>query len=158
MPFLGRGAGVLKGAYAQLPRYFKDAGYVTAAIGKWHVGGTGFGPLEHGFEIYHPGQAMQITGMVTALSGEPVSGAEIKADVYLQPVYGPRRWSPFAGQKIRITTVRAATDPEGRFTCKWVSIAEGSSPFGDGSIDRIDIRFGVPRRALIERPIREVRR
>jgi arylsulfatase A len=40
-----------------LPRYFKEAGYVTAAIGKWHVGGEGFGPLEHGFDVYHPGQA-----------------------------------------------------------------------------------------------------
>ena len=30
--------------------------------------------------------------------------------------------------------------------------------FGDGSIDRIDVRHGVPRRAVIERPIREVRR
>ena len=40
-----------------LPRYFKEAGYVSAAIGKWHVGGQGFGPLEHGFDFYHPGQA-----------------------------------------------------------------------------------------------------
>lgn len=40
-----------------LPRYFKEAGYVTAAIGKWHVGGEGFGPLEHGFDVYHAGQA-----------------------------------------------------------------------------------------------------
>jgi arylsulfatase A-like enzyme len=40
-----------------LPRYFKEAGYVTAAIGKWHVGGRGFGPLEHGFDVYHAGQA-----------------------------------------------------------------------------------------------------
>ena len=40
-----------------LPRYFKEAGYVSAAIGKWHVGGKGFGPLEHGFDVYHPGQA-----------------------------------------------------------------------------------------------------
>jgi hypothetical protein len=29
---------------------------------------------------------------------------------------------------------------------------------GDGSIDRIDVRHGLPRRAVIERPIREVRR
>lgn len=28
----------------------------------------------------------------------------------------------------------------------------------DGSIDRIDVRYGLPRRAVIERPIREVRR
>jgi arylsulfatase A len=40
-----------------LPQYFKEAGYVTAAIGKWHVGGQGFGPLEHGFDVYHAGQA-----------------------------------------------------------------------------------------------------
>ena len=36
---------------------FKAAGYVSAAIGKWHVGGEGFGPLEHGFDFYHPGRA-----------------------------------------------------------------------------------------------------
>ncbi len=40
-----------------LPNYFKEAGYVSAAIGKWHVGGKGFGPLERGFDFYHPGQA-----------------------------------------------------------------------------------------------------
>jgi arylsulfatase A-like enzyme len=36
---------------------FKAAGYVSAVIGKWHVGGEGFGPLEHGFDFYHPGRA-----------------------------------------------------------------------------------------------------
>jgi arylsulfatase A len=40
-----------------LPQYFKAAGYVCGAFGKWHVGGAGFGPLEHGFDSYHPGQA-----------------------------------------------------------------------------------------------------
>jgi arylsulfatase A-like enzyme len=40
-----------------LPRYFREAGYATAAIGKWHVGGKGFGPREHGFDFYHAGQA-----------------------------------------------------------------------------------------------------
>jgi arylsulfatase A-like enzyme len=40
-----------------LPRYFKPAGYVCGAFGKWHVGGKGFGPLEHGFDFYHPGNA-----------------------------------------------------------------------------------------------------
>jgi arylsulfatase A-like enzyme len=40
-----------------LPRYFKPAGYVCGAFGKWHVGGVGFGPLEQGFDCYHPGQA-----------------------------------------------------------------------------------------------------
>ncbi len=40
-----------------LPRYFKPAGYACGAFGKWHVGNKGFGPLEHGFDSYHPGQA-----------------------------------------------------------------------------------------------------
>jgi len=34
-----------------LPDYFKSAGYTTAAIGKWHIGGVGFGPAEHGFDV-----------------------------------------------------------------------------------------------------------
>ncbi len=34
-----------------LPDYFKSAGYTTAAIGKWHIGGNGFGPAEHGFDV-----------------------------------------------------------------------------------------------------------
>ena len=40
-----------------LPNYFHDAGYATAAVGKWHVGGKGFGPVEHGFDVYHEGHA-----------------------------------------------------------------------------------------------------
>lgn len=34
----------------------KAAGYATAAIGKWHLGGAGFTPREQGFDVYHPGQ------------------------------------------------------------------------------------------------------
>jgi arylsulfatase A-like enzyme len=41
-----------------LPDYFKKAGYMSAAIGKWHVGGKGYEPLEHGFDVYHPGKAV----------------------------------------------------------------------------------------------------
>jgi arylsulfatase A-like enzyme len=37
--------------------YLKEAGYATAAIGKWHVGGAKFGPVEHGFDMYHAGRA-----------------------------------------------------------------------------------------------------
>ena len=35
----------------------KPAGYVTACIGKWHLGGKGFGPKEQGFDVVHPGKA-----------------------------------------------------------------------------------------------------
>ena len=29
----------------------REAGYATAHIGKWHLGGAGFGPLEQGFDV-----------------------------------------------------------------------------------------------------------
>jgi arylsulfatase A len=38
------------------PRYFKEVGYTTGLIGKWHIG-TNPGPAEHGFDhVYHPGE------------------------------------------------------------------------------------------------------
>jgi len=40
-----------------LAERLRTAGYATAAIGKWHLGGTGFSPLEQGFDVYHAGQA-----------------------------------------------------------------------------------------------------
>ena len=48
-----RGAG-LPAAEVTLPRFFKSAGYATAAIGKWHLGTEqpGQHPLERGFDEY----------------------------------------------------------------------------------------------------------
>lgn len=40
-----------------LAEWLKSAGYVTACVGKWHLGGKGFGPLEQGFDFYFPGEA-----------------------------------------------------------------------------------------------------
>jgi arylsulfatase A-like enzyme len=35
----------------------KAAGYATACIGKWHLGGKGFLPTDQGFDVYFPGKA-----------------------------------------------------------------------------------------------------
>ncbi|MFC1454420.1 sulfatase [Verrucomicrobiota bacterium] len=44
-----------------LPRYFKEAGYVTGFIGKWHIGKEP-GPAEHGFDyVYYPGNGKNTT-------------------------------------------------------------------------------------------------
>jgi arylsulfatase A len=40
-----------------LAEHLRAAGYATAMIGKWHLGGAGFEPKDQGFDVYHPGQA-----------------------------------------------------------------------------------------------------
>lgn len=40
-----------------LADWLKAAGYATACIGKWHLGGNGSLPTERGFDLYYPGHA-----------------------------------------------------------------------------------------------------
>lgn len=53
-----------------IPAYLKKAGYVSAAIGKWHVGGKGYEPLDHGFDVYHPGKANTVPSATEGGKGE----------------------------------------------------------------------------------------
>jgi len=41
-----------------LAEHLKAAGYATACIGKWHLGGKEFSPTNQGFDIYRPGKAV----------------------------------------------------------------------------------------------------
>lgn len=40
-----------------LAEVLKRAGYATACVGKWHLGGKGFGPEAQGFDVVFPGRA-----------------------------------------------------------------------------------------------------
>jgi arylsulfatase A-like enzyme len=41
----------LKASYVTLPEALRDSGYETFFAGKWHLGGEGSFPEDHGFEI-----------------------------------------------------------------------------------------------------------
>lgn len=43
-----------------IAEHLKPAGYTTACIGKWHLGGKGFGPSEQGFDINIAGNATSL--------------------------------------------------------------------------------------------------
>jgi len=45
-------------AHTTLAEALKTNGYITACIGKWHLGGKGFLPMDQGFDMYHPGNAV----------------------------------------------------------------------------------------------------
>jgi hypothetical protein len=94
-------------------------------------------------DIYNPGDTIEITGKVTALSGEPVTGAEIHGEVFLQPSFAVRGKMPFNNQKIRISIVKAFSDNTGAFSLKWISLEKGSIPFIRSSAQRYTVIIKV---------------
>jgi arylsulfatase A-like enzyme len=49
---------------------FREAGYATACIGKWHLGGKGFGPGEQGFDFVFAGRANTMPSVSEGGKGE----------------------------------------------------------------------------------------
>ncbi len=53
-----------------LAEYLKDAGYATACIGKWHLGGADFGPDKQGFDFVYAGKANTMPSATEGGKGE----------------------------------------------------------------------------------------
>ena len=59
-----------------LAELLRSAGYATACIGKWHLGGAGFGPKEQGFDHYFAGNAVTKPSATEGGKGEVELTAE----------------------------------------------------------------------------------
>ncbi|MBL9127598.1 MAG: sulfatase [Verrucomicrobiales bacterium] len=53
-----------------LAECLRDAGYATACIGKWHLGGPEFGPDRQGFDVVYPGRALSLPSADEGSKGE----------------------------------------------------------------------------------------
>ena len=53
-----------------LPMLLKADGYATGCFGKWHLGGKGHQPTDHGFDVYHAGKANTTPGRDEGGKGE----------------------------------------------------------------------------------------
>ena len=53
-----------------LPKLLKDAGYATGCFGKWHLGGKGHQPTDHGFDTFYAGKATTTPGDTEGGKGE----------------------------------------------------------------------------------------
>ncbi|MDX1966583.1 MAG: hypothetical protein SFV23_05380 [Planctomycetaceae bacterium] len=85
-----------------------------------------------------------------------VEGLEVRRG---EPVFNP---APMVYVEVKLDAA-AAPRPEMEsadfeLRSEVVRLVEQFDELGDGSIERIDIRHGVPRRVVIERPIQGVRR
>ncbi|MBI4902878.1 MAG: hypothetical protein HY820_04535 [Acidobacteria bacterium] len=85
-----------------------------------------------------------------------IEGLEVRSG---EPVFNP---SPIVMAERKLDAENAAhqeADLAGlMLRGEVVRLMEELDRLGNGTIDRIDVRYGVPRRVLIEWPLREVRR
>ncbi|HET6410043.1 MAG TPA: sulfatase, partial [Chthoniobacteraceae bacterium] len=63
-------AGQLPLEEVTIAELLKNAGYATGCIGKWHLGGAGFGPKEQGFDIHFAGKAKTEPTVTEGSKGE----------------------------------------------------------------------------------------
>lgn len=86
-----------------------------------------------------------------------IEGLEIRGG---EPVFNP---APIVFQEVKLDTVheppvRLSDLPDFELREEIIRLMDELDQLRDGIIERIDIRYGIPRRAVIERPIQGVLR
>ncbi len=65
-----------------LSELLRRAGYRSACIGKWHLGGKGALPTDRGFDLYHPGKAL--TEPSTTEGGKGEYDLTVQAEKFIE--------------------------------------------------------------------------
>ncbi len=85
-----------------------------------------------------------------------VEGLEIRA---AEPVFNP---APIVFQEVKLDSVNQPTPetdlPDFELRTEIIRLMDELDQLRDGVVERIDVRYGIPRRAVVERPIQGVRR
>jgi arylsulfatase A len=101
-----------------LPECLKEAGYATACIGKWHLGGKDSQPRDHGFDRFFPGKARTVPSETEGSKGETLLTdracqfiAEKKEQPFFLYLAHHTPHIPYAARADRIEANRSAHEP-----------------------------------------------
>ncbi len=85
-----------------------------------------------------------------------IEGLEVRGG---EPVFDP---APIVFQEVKLDSANQPTPeadlPDFELRTEVIRLMDELDQLRDGVIERIDVRYGLPRRAVIERPIKGVRR
>ncbi len=85
-----------------------------------------------------------------------IEGLEVRGS---EPVFNP---APIAFQEVKLDSANQPVPevdlPDFELRAEIVRLMDELDQLRDGVIERIDVRYGIPRRVVVERPIEGVRR
>jgi arylsulfatase A-like enzyme len=148
----------------------KDAGYVTAAIGKWHLGAAGFEPQRHGFDIAMGGfergsvqshfapylkEGRQLPGLENPPDGEFITERlTSEAEKFLENQHADRPFFLYLAHYAVHTPIQAQPDAIARYRAIKPSGLQRNPVFA-GLVDAMDQSVGRVLAKLEERNLAE---
>ena len=121
-------------------RYFVNTSYGQATVNMEQYRRPGFYfRIDPDHQYYQEGDQISVSGSLIALSGEPVPDAEIAVEVEIQAGVHPLRWSPWAGQRIRVHTEKIKGTSDGRFHWSWMTLPANRNPYSPGGVSSYQI-------------------
>ena len=137
----------------------KAAGYRTGFVGKWHLGGDGFGPLEQGFDVnvgggeagnpgdyFWPGWQQRVKGVGGDFEGQYLTDvlAEKSADFVTESSAGDAPWFLTVCTYQVHTPIRAKPELLKKYEAKRARLAATDPQYRNDGGDGREGRPGIP--------------